>query len=129
MTVSWHPLPALLSLTLLGQRLAAQDATQPQPPDTQPGWYAQDSAWSDGKYCSGHLLRVLVLGFQPRTPDSVRAGIIARIGATLVGGRRVALGEGLYHISLPADSSATEIRGELERLPEIAFAVPIFCFE
>lgn len=122
---SIHPPLAQARLVFDHEAEASMPTVPLQAPTFKPGWFGDDSSWTDG----GEILkRVLSVAFLPGTPQVQREAAIASVRGEVVGGsgRDQDGREGSYYVlirwAFEVDSLARAI-AILEAQPGVDFAV------
>lgn len=116
---------ALLGLGLLlpGCRVpaAAHAAVPPLPPDSEPGWFGDDSAIAHGR-----LKRVLLVYFRADAGQRQRQQAVDLVGGRVVGGAPSSPGgDGAYYIYVPGtdvDTALWRAVRQLRQLPQVDYA-------
>lgn len=93
------------------------------PPDSEPGWFHDDSSWA-GPTHQGELKGVVSLCFKDSTTLQDRQLAVGFAGGTIVGGEPVDGGDGCYYMKVPnngSDPMDTAIN-RLQSLPRVEVA-------
>jgi hypothetical protein len=104
----------------------AKAAVPPEPPDTVPAWFQDDSSFSDSG--PGTLKHIIVLRFQPGTPLADRQAAIHRACGEVVGGWTSEFPERrAYAVRVPDggdENRLLEFAEDLRNLPQVRSAEP-----
>jgi len=95
------------------------------PPDSEPGWFRNDSSWSHSNH-GGDLNGVVSLCFKSTATVQDRQLAVAFAGGTIIGGTAVSGGDGCYFMQAPNSSAAaldTAIN-RLKSLPQVQAVGP-----
>ncbi|HEU0300505.1 MAG TPA: S8 family serine peptidase [Longimicrobium sp.] len=87
-------------------------------PDGVPDWvYAPANISTNLPQLSGTYLRQFVtVMFAPGTPQDERQAAVNAVGGTVVGGRRLPEGDGMYYVQLADDGTAAPLVKAMDRL-------------
>ncbi len=101
------------------------------PPDTVPAWiYADSNLVADSVQTAAYFYaNVIVVRFEPGTPQADRQAAIEAVGGEVVGGRPYPTGEGIYYVRLDAKRRIEPLRAAgraLRKMPQIAVAAPVY---
>lgn len=102
----------------------AEARVPPEPPDTVPAWFQDDSSFSESG--SGTLKHIIVLRFQPGTPLPDRQAAINHVCGQVVGGWASEFPERrAYAVRVPDggdERRLDELINELRNLPQVRSA-------
>lgn len=133
-TWQFHVPNSVLSFMFTVQLFAStpgEAAVPAQAPDTLPSWlFAPENVAHDLPELSGSYAKnALSVLFMPGTTPDERAAAISIVRGRVVGGYPQETGEGLYYVTLPADSTTTTVLqsvDQLNLLPQVAGATVVF---
>jgi hypothetical protein len=102
-----------------------------QAPDSIPAWlFAPGNLVRDPPGLAGRSVKnAITVLFMPGVSVEAKAAAISMVNGRVVGGYPQEFGEGLYYVTVPADSTAwTMLRAidRLNRLPQVAGATVVF---
>jgi hypothetical protein len=105
---------------LISTDFPAEQNVAIQPPTNLPGWFYNDSSWTNGGAgARAFLKRTLSVLFRVGTTLADRQLAIAYIGGTVVGGVPMPDGDGFYVVTVPDDGTGTQLNAAVTRIKSL----------